>query len=242
MLIPVILSGGAGTRLWPVSRESHPKPFIKMADGESLLLKTLQRALATGASEVLTVTNRDYYFITRDEYSALKPPAKVELRYLLEPAGRNTAPAIAAAAFAVQERFGEDALMLVLPADHLIQDTAGFVVAVAAAQALAEDGYLVTFGITPAFAETGFGYIEAGDAIAAKSPGGRESHSVRRFVEKPSLETAEQYLRSGRHYWNSGMFCFRASSFLAELERQPCPSPPQHYFKRSLHIACKRRR
>ena len=92
MLIPVILSGGAGTRLWPVSRESHPKPFIKMADGESLLLKTLQRALATGASEVLTVTNRDYYFITRDEYSALKPPAKVELRYLLEPAGRNTAP------------------------------------------------------------------------------------------------------------------------------------------------------
>ena len=108
MLIPVILSGGAGTRIWPVSRESHPKPFIKMADGESLLLKTLQRALATGASEVLTVTNRDYYFITRDEYSALQPPAKVELRYLLEPAGRNTAPAIAAAAFAVKEQAGAE--------------------------------------------------------------------------------------------------------------------------------------
>ena len=101
MLVPVILSGGAGTRLWPVSREAHPKPFIKMADGDSLLLKTLQRAVATGASEVLTVTNRDYYFITRDEYSSLELSAPVELSYLLEPAGRNTAPAIAAAAFAV---------------------------------------------------------------------------------------------------------------------------------------------
>jgi len=219
MLVPVILSGGAGTRLWPVSREAHPKPFIKMADGDSLLLKTLQRAVATGASEVLTVTNRDYYFITRDEYSSLELSAPVELSYLLEPAGRNTAPAIAAAAFAVSERFGEDAVMLVLPADHLIRDTAGFLSAVAAAERLAGEGYLVTFGITPAFPETGFGYIEAGDAIAPTAGEAGKNFRVRRFVEKPSLEKAEQFLRSGQYYWNSGMFCFRAGVFLAELER-----------------------
>jgi mannose-1-phosphate guanylyltransferase/mannose-6-phosphate isomerase len=219
MLVPVILSGGAGTRLWPVSREAHPKPFIKMADGESLLLKTLQRAIATGASKVLTVTNRDYYFITRDEYSSLELASPVELSYLLEPAGRNTAPAIAAAAFAVQERFGEDAVMLVLPADHLIRDTAGFVSAVAAAERLAGEDYLVTFGITPAFPETGFGYIEAGDAIAPAAGAAEKSFHVRRFVEKPSLEKAEEYLHSGQYYWNSGMFCFRAGVFLAELAR-----------------------
>jgi len=196
-----------------------------MADGDSLLLKTLQRAVATGASQVLTVTNRDYYFITRDEYAALKPAPNVELSYLLEPVGRNTAPAIAAAAFVVKERFGEDTVLLVLPADHLIQDTEGFVAAVAAAQRLAEDGYLVTFGVPPTAPETGFGYIEAGGAVTAGPGAGEEAFGVRRFVEKPSRETAEQFLRSGRHYWNSGMFCFRAGVFLAELQR----SAPEVY-------------
>jgi len=212
-LIPVILSGGAGTRLWPVSREAHPKPFIRLPDGESLLQKTLKRAAACGAERILTVTNRDHYFITRDEYAAAALAAPVALDYLLEPAGRNTAPAIAAAALRLAGVHGGEAVLLVLPADHLIRDTAGFLAAVAAAARLARDGRLVTFGIPPDRPETGFGYIEAGEALAPSARG------VLRFVEKPPRATAEQFLASGRHYWNSGMFCFRADAFLEQLRR-----------------------
>ncbi len=215
MLIPVILSGGAGTRLWPVSREAHPKPFIVLPDGQSLLQKTLLRAAALKPESILTITNRDYFFITRDAYAEVALDRGLKLDYLLEPVGRNTAPAIAAGALRIREKFGDDATMLVLPSDHLIDDVAAFSEAVNAAEKLTEQGYLVTFGIAPNGPETGFGYIEA-DQSRQLSGGGM---AVRRFVEKPSREKAEEYLAAGGYYWNSGMFCFRVGEFLDELAR-----------------------
>lgn len=218
MLIPVILSGGAGTRLWPVSREAHPKPFIQLPDGQSLVQKTFLRAEAIeGVKEILTVTNRDYYFKTKDEYLACQPPgAATQARFLLEPCGRNTAPAIALAALQVAQDHGPEAVLLILPADHLIHDLPAFRAAVAAARALAAEGLLVTFGMRPTAPETGFGYIEAGDALAV-------GHRVRRFVEKPSAERAAEYVASGRFFWNSGMFCFQAGALFAAME-QACPA------------------
>jgi len=215
MLIPVILSGGAGTRLWPVSREAHPKPFIVLPDGQSLMQKTLLRAAALKPDAILTITNRDYFFITRDAYAEAALAPGIAFDYLLEPCGRNTAPAIAAGALRLRDRFGDAAMMLVLPSDHLISDVAGFTAAVQSAVALAEQGYLVTFGIPPTRPETGFGYIEADQAHKLDGTG----LAVRRFVEKPSREKAEEYLASGHYYWNSGMFCFRVGDFLAELAR-----------------------
>jgi mannose-1-phosphate guanylyltransferase/mannose-6-phosphate isomerase len=215
LLIPVILSGGAGTRLWPVSREAHPKPFIVLPDGQSLMQKTLLRAAALKPESILTITNRDYFFITRDAYAEVALAPGIALDYLLEPAGRNTAPAIAAGALRIREQFGDEAMMLVLPSDHLIRDIAAFADAVEAAAKLAGEGYLITFGIAPTGPETGFGYIEADQSRRLGGAG----LIVRRFVEKPSREKAEAYLASGRYYWNSGMFCFRAGEFLSELAR-----------------------
>jgi mannose-1-phosphate guanylyltransferase / mannose-6-phosphate isomerase len=212
MLIPVILSGGAGTRLWPVSREAYPKPFIRLVDGKTLLRKTLERAaLADGVATVVTVTNKEHYFITCDDHVGAR--LAIEHVCLLEPCARNTAPAIAAAAFYVRSRFGENAQLLVLPADHLIADDAAFVRAVNEARRLAEDGLLVTFGIPPSSPETGYGYIECGESFGISG-----AHRVTRFVEKPELELARQFVDSGRFLWNSGMFCFKASAFLAALK------------------------
>ncbi|MCE7951885.1 MAG: mannose-1-phosphate guanylyltransferase/mannose-6-phosphate isomerase [Xanthomonadales bacterium PRO7] len=216
-LVPVILSGGAGTRLWPVSRSAYPKPFMALADGESLLYKTLDRALrAADGGPLLTVTGRDYYFLTRDEYARHPAADTQRLPFLLEPMGRNTAPAIALAAMYTMEHLGADATLLVLPADHLIRDVDAFVADARRAQALAQHGLLVTFGIKPASPETGFGYIRMGAALAQ---GGRE---IAAFVEKPDRATAEKYLASGDYAWNSGMFCFRADALLVAMQTT-CP-------------------
>jgi len=217
MLIPVILSGGAGTRLWPVSREGHPKPFMKLADCESLLLKTYVRAAAVAMNserggEILTVTNRDYYFMSKDELARAKLGERQAGAFLLEPVGRNTAPAVALAAHHVAEKFGRDALMLILAADHLIKEQAAFGLAVSNAAALAQQNKLVTFGILPTGPETGFGYIEAGEAIG-------KGRQVVRFVEKPSIEKARDYVSAGNFLWNSGMFCFKAGVILDEMAK-----------------------
>lgn len=218
MLIPMILSGGAGTRLWPVSRSAYPKPFMRMPDGESLISKTLTRALRVADSNcVLTVTGRDYYFLTRDEYAGHAATATMQLPFLLEPAGRNTAPAVLLAALHVEQQYGGAAMLLVLPADHLINDLEAFATDVQRAAALAEQGWLVTFGIPPTHAETGFGYLRMGVAID-----GSAGRAVAAFVEKPDLATAEGYLADGNHVWNSGMFCFRADAVIAAAE-QTCP-------------------
>jgi len=223
MLVPVILSGGTGTRLWPVSRSAYPKPFMRMGDGESLLHKTLERALRVAYDgHVLTVTGRDYYFLTRDEYAHHSTADLDKLPFLLEPAGRNTAPAALLAALHARERYGADAILMILPADHLIRDTDAFVADVARAAALAEDGWLVTFGIRPTHPETGFGYIRMGDAIASTSGGKSAGNTVSAFVEKPSRETAESYVASGNYVWNSGMFCFRADTLL-DVAANVCP-------------------
>ncbi|MCM2340143.1 mannose-1-phosphate guanylyltransferase/mannose-6-phosphate isomerase [Rhodoferax sp.] len=213
-LIPTILCGGAGSRLWPVSRELHPKPFIRLADGQSLLQKAwLRGAALPDVAEVLTVTNRELFFKTEDEYRevACTSPNPLANSYILEPFGRNTAPAIAAAALQVAATHGEDAVLLVLAADHLIADQAAFAAAVAQATQLARQGKLVTFGIQPSAPETGYGYIEA------------DGNTVLAFVEKPSLEKAQAYLATGRYLWNAGIFCFAAGTMLREME-QHCPA------------------
>jgi len=212
-LIPTILCGGAGSRLWPVSRELHPKPFIRLADGQSLLQKAwLRGAVLPDVTETLTVTNRELYFKTEDEYREVSGEHYKDLpnSFILEPFGRNTAPAIAAAALQVAAGHGDDALLLVLAADHLITDQSAFALAVEQAMQLATQGKLVTFGIRPETPETGYGYIEA------------DGNKVVRFVEKPGIEKAQEYVESGNYLWNSGMFCFSAGSMLREMQ-QHCP-------------------
>lgn len=210
-VIPLIVAGGAGTRLWPVSRQAFPKPFLTLPDGDSLLQKTLQRAaLIATAGEIVTVTNRDYVFQTRDTYALAPVPSDVSLSYLLEPVGRNTAPAIAMGAHYVSAHYGPDAILVVLPADHLIADDGEFQEAVARAIELAAAGHLVTFGIRPTAPDTGFGYIEQGAPVLG-------GHKVRRFVEKPSQAVAEGFLEQGGYVWNSGMFCFTAGALLDAL-------------------------
>jgi len=212
-LTPVILSGGAGTRLWPVSRRAHPKPFMKLADGESLAEKTFRRAMSVaGTSPILTVTSRDYYFYTRDLYNQMVGEEH-EHPFLLEPVGRNTAPAIALAAMYLEHKSGADANLLILPADHLVRDEGKFREAVDEAAVLADRGYLVAFGVNPTHAETGYGYIRKGKPI--ENSGGFE---IAAFVEKPDLKTAKDYFESAQYDWNSGMFCFQAGVFLTALK------------------------
>ena len=198
-IIPIILSGGAGARLWPVSRRMHPKPFMEVA-GKPLLAHALARA-ALVADEAVIVTNQDHYFLT--ENLLKETPKAPKVSYLLEPKGRNTAPAIALAVRYIQKAHGEDAVCLVLAADHLISDDAAFQQAVEQASAQAQAGNLVVFGIRPTGPETGYGYLEVDEAGDGVQP-------LASFVEKPDRTKAEEYLAAGRYYWNSGMFCFTA--------------------------------
>lgn len=225
-LIPVILCGGAGSRLWPVSRESHPKPFIRLADGESLLQKAFMRAIPlVGVEQLVTVTNRDFLFKIEDELRDIEFDG-VETSFILEPFGRNTAAAVAAATLSLANEHPE-AKVLILAADHLIADQEKFSSAVQSAVLLAEMDQLVTFGICPTSPETGFGYIEA------------EGSRVKRFVEKPDVGTATEFLASGRFYWNSGMFCFKVGVMLKEMELH-CPEILGAVRKCLMHSRCLR--
>jgi mannose-1-phosphate guanylyltransferase len=206
---PVILAGGSGTRLWPVSRSQYPKQFLPLTGEETLLQQTARRLEGLGASPPLVIANVEHRFLAAEQ---LRAAGVDDARVLLEPQGRNTAPAIALAALQAQAE-GRDPILLILAADHHIGDAEAFRGAVDRALGLAEAGYLVTFGIVPTAPETGYGYIQQGEELG--SAGAR----VARFEEKPDAATAAEYLRDGRYLWNSGMFVFRASQYLQELQR-----------------------
>ncbi len=213
-MIPIILSGGSGTRLWPLSRKHYPKQLLPLvSDEHSMLQQTQQRLL--GVPELqppVIVCNDNHRFMVAEQVRQLGCGHQ---GILLEPIGRNTAPAIAAAALHLTQTGSADALMLVLPADHVITDIPAFHAALEVAKAQAQQGALVTFGVVPHQPETGYGYIQRGQAIEAEP----SAYRVRSFVEKPDSATAQAYLHSGDYYWNSGMFLFAASDYLAELER-----------------------
>ncbi|OOG54171.1 mannose-1-phosphate guanylyltransferase/mannose-6-phosphate isomerase [Rhodanobacter sp. B05] len=211
MLIPVILSGGSGARLWPLSRKNLPKQFLPLAGDLTLFQQTSERArtLPNVASPVV-VCSEDHRFLVAEQLQVL---GITGASILLEPVARNTAPAIALAAMQALST-DPDATLLVLPADHLIGDTGSFTDAVCKALPLAAEGWLVTFGIRPDAPETGFGYIRRGESLS------NNGYQVDAFVEKPDRATAETYLQTGAYDWNSGMFLFRASRLLEELAQQ----------------------
>ncbi|WP_374247565.1 mannose-1-phosphate guanylyltransferase/mannose-6-phosphate isomerase [Thermomonas sp.] len=206
-LQPVLLSGGSGTRLWPLSREAYPKQFLPLAGDATMLQATWQRVAAIADAAPIVVAGEDHRFLVAEQLRQIGAPTPA---IVLEPLGRNTAPAIAAAA--LQALAGDDdPLLLVLPSDHVVRDGEAFRAAVRQAMPAAEAGALVTFGVVPDAPETGFGYIQAapGDGV----------RKVLRFVEKPDAATAQRYLDDGGYYWNSGMFLLRASRYLDELQR-----------------------
>ncbi|KAA1188476.1 mannose-1-phosphate guanylyltransferase/mannose-6-phosphate isomerase [Pseudohalioglobus sediminis] len=209
MLVPVLLSGGVGSRLWPVSREAHPKQFQPLAGELSMLQETLQRTAGLDEAAPVVVCNEEHRFMVAEQLRQVGINAGA---LILEPAGRNTAPAVALAALQAIASDPE-ALLLVLPADHVIQDTAAFVAAVSKAVALAKEGRLMTFGVVPTHPETGYGYIKCGSGM------GEDLYDLERFVEKPDSATASAYLESGNYLWNSGMFLFSAAAYLEELSR-----------------------
>ena len=206
-ILPVILSGGSGTRLWPLSREAYPKQFLQLAGEHSMLQSTWLRVADVATQAPIVVANEAHRFVAAEQ---LQQVGTTPSAILLEPVGRNTAPAIAAAALEAR-RNGDDPLLLVLPSDHLIRDVGQFHQAIEAAASIADQGKLVTFGIQPTAPETGYGYI--------KAVAGEGARAIERFVEKPDLDTAQAYVASGEYYWNSGMFLFRASRYLEELQR-----------------------
>jgi mannose-1-phosphate guanylyltransferase len=224
-LIPIILSGGSGTRLWPLSRKMYPKQFLSLLHDETMLQKTLSRLDGLDHSAPIIVCNNEHRFIVAEQARQI---GLETLSIILEPFGRNTAPAIAVAALQALTQ-AEDPLLLVLSADHEITDEAAFCKSVKQAQQLAEAGNLVTFGIVPTQAATGYGYIHRGVAEG-------QGFKVDKFVEKPDQATAESYLSSGDYYWNSGMFMFRAAAYLAELEKFN-PEMVAHCRKASTNMA-----
>jgi len=208
----IILCGGSGTRLWPISRTLMPKQFVKLFDDKSLFQLTVERNSKVCDAQFI-VSNAEQYFLALDQLEELH---KNNNKYLLEPVGRNTAPAIALACLALNP----EELVLVTPSDHLIKDEAEYKKVLQRAKELAEEDNLVTFGITPIFAETGFGYIEADKVNDEVREGGLgQGFNVKAFHEKPDAERAQEYLNAGNYYWNSGMFLFKAGVFLEELQK-----------------------
>ncbi|OJW47789.1 MAG: mannose-1-phosphate guanylyltransferase/mannose-6-phosphate isomerase [Alphaproteobacteria bacterium 41-28] len=204
----VILSGGVGSRLWPVSRDLNPKPFMKLSDGQSFLQKAFLRSHAIASvKSITTVTNKELFFRTTKEYEQIEKnsPNNFDSNYIIEPFGKNTAAAIALAAQDISGLYGKDSILLVLPSDHLILNEGAFLNAVREAENLAKEGRLVIFGMKPSSPETGYGYVEA------------NGNDVIRFIEKPSLKQAEIYLKTDNFLWNSGMFCFSAETILYEM-------------------------
>ena len=210
-VVPVIISGGAGSRLWPASRQSHPKPFLKVADGHSLIQHTALRAASIkDVVELVTVTSREHLFLTTDDFDALESVIP-QRTFLLEPEGRDTAAAVAAAAIHAKAMQGPDAILCIFPADHMIGNLPAFLGAMARAIEHAGQGRIATLGINPTRPDTAFGYIEA------------DGENVVRFVEKPDLETAKAYVASKRFFWNAGIFCFRAQVMLDAMAKH-CPA------------------
>ncbi|MET6759730.1 mannose-1-phosphate guanylyltransferase/mannose-6-phosphate isomerase [Pseudoalteromonas sp. NCIMB_1079] len=206
-IVPVIMAGGSGSRLWPMSRALHPKQFLKLTSSNSMLQETVLRTLSFADSKNIVICNEDHRFLAAEQLREINQLGQI----ILEPVGRNTAPAIALAALELQKQNNE-ALMLVLAADHVIKDVAAFEESVKKATVAAQQGKMVTFGIVPTHAETGYGYIKRGDSQLS-------GFTVNQFVEKPDLATAQEYINSGDYYWNSGMFLFKASDYLKELQK-----------------------
>ena len=218
MIQPVILSGGSGTRLWPLSRQLYPKQLLPLVSDDTMLQETVSRLEGIdNLSAPLVICNEEHRFLVAEQLRAID---KASDKIILEPVGRNTAPALTLAALSMADN--SETIMLVMPADHIIQNVAAFQAAVNDGVQLAQQGYLVTFGIVPDSAETGYGYIQRGDAIAAN-----DALKIKSFVEKPDIATAETYLASGDYYWNSGMFMMTAATWLAEI-KQHCPDMYQH--------------
>ena len=212
MLLPVIMAGGTGSRLWPMSRELYPKQFLRLYGQHSMLQETITRLSGLDTCEPMVICNEEHRFLVAEQLRQLD---KLSKNIILEPVGRNTAPAIALAALQATQN-GDDPLMLVLAADHIINNQAVFHKAIGIAEQYALADHLVTFGIVPNTPETGYGYIQRGEAL---TDGEHTPYQVARFVEKPDRERAEAYLATGEYYWNSGMFMFRAKKYLSELEK-----------------------
>ncbi|EOB4237478.1 mannose-1-phosphate guanylyltransferase/mannose-6-phosphate isomerase [Raoultella planticola] len=221
MFTPVIMAGGTGSRLWPMSRELYPKQFLQLKGNNTMLQETVLRLNGLEFDSPLVICNEQHRFLVAEQ---LRKINHLSQNIILEPVGRNTAPAIALAAFSAIVR-GEDPILLVLAADHVIENKTAFHEAIKQALPLAEQGELVTFGIVPQSPETGYGYIQRGECLSADDKVG---YRVDRFVEKPDLSTAQKYLNSGQYYWNSGMFMFKASKYLNELSS----------FRPDIYIAC----
>lgn len=207
-IVPVILAGGFGTRLWPISRQQNPKQFVRLTGEQTLFEQTLNR-LPELAAPVVVCSSNHYDLVMAQLQSININNAQI----ILEPISRGTAPAITIAAFKLLAQ-GLDPLLLVLPADHVIANTLKFHAAIETAKKYARQNFLVCFGVAPDHPETGYGYIEFGEHI-----GDSDAYKISRFVEKPNIELAKEYIASGKYYWNSGMFMFRASIYLQELKQ-----------------------